>query len=280
MKTRLKGRWSFPWFFVFLFVAFCSACGDKLELEGPTSMQRFTVNSDSVGDAFDVQLFRQDALISIPTVPAIILLDGGWYYDDVVQAANARFAPQDHRGFSIVGLGYSGDADSKRFRDYTVPADPEYGSGNGGGAAFLDFLAHELLPLLANEYFIDTSRVVIAGHSLGGYFSTYALLHPEQNPFDGHIAVSPSLWWNERSIFEAEAAYAPTASDMPSKVFFSAGLHEPPSMTILCQEMEARMRERGISGLQIGSAYYERASHSQTPVEGFLDGMAFYLDLQ
>ncbi|MFX1681396.1 alpha/beta hydrolase-fold protein [Mitsuaria sp. CC2] len=86
----------------------------------------------------------------------------------------------------------------------------------GGADGFLEFLAEELKPSLAEAFPIDLAEATLAGQSFGGLFTLYALLtRPEV--FRRYLAVSPSLWWDDRSLLEAATRIvsehpAPTAS--------------------------------------------------------------------
>jgi predicted alpha/beta superfamily hydrolase len=40
---------------------------------------------------------------------------------------------------------------------------------------------------------------VLVGHSLGGLFAVYALM-TRPDVFQGYIAISPALWWDDQSL--------------------------------------------------------------------------------
>jgi len=94
-----------------------------------------------------------------------------------------------------------------RTRDLTPEPDTEVATRTptaGGADEFLRFLNDELIPWVEGQYRTAPFRVVV-GHSLGGLFATHALLvQPEV--FDGYIAISPSLWWNDRALVEQAEA--------------------------------------------------------------------------
>lgn len=90
---------------------------------------------------------------------------------------------------------------SLRTRDDTYPtAIPEYEmSVSGGAGRFLSFLDNELVPAIDKEFNADTSRRVLMGHSLGGYFTCYAFLQylmGHETEFSSYIAASPSIHYN------------------------------------------------------------------------------------
>jgi len=69
----------------------------------------------------------------------------------------------------------------------------------GGGADYLEFLAAEVLELLAHTYRITATERVIVGHSLSGLFALFAA---SRRPalFDRYLLASPSVWWQDRII--------------------------------------------------------------------------------
>lgn len=76
------------------------------------------------------------------------------------------------------------------------------GSGGGGGNRYLDFIVGTLKPLVDESFRtrIERSHTVIAGASLGGLISLYALYrHPEV--FGAAGVQSPALWLANRAIF-------------------------------------------------------------------------------
>jgi predicted alpha/beta superfamily hydrolase len=101
----------------------------------------------------------------------------------------------------IVGVAHGLGRDD----EYTPTFDHEEGSG-GYADIHLEFLINELMPAVANEYnisgeYFDTA---ICGSSLGGLFTIYAMI--KYSGIFGKIgSISPSLWWDNKVIFEMAA---------------------------------------------------------------------------
>jgi len=133
----------------------------------------------------------------------------------------------------IVGIVTS----ENRTRDLTPRLSKEalekpswYSDQNPGGAdKFIEFLEVELMPYI-NEHYRTADFNVFSGHSLGGLFSIHALLN-KPNLFDGYMAVSPSLWWdNERLV--SDAKHLLEEKKLPNKrIFLSKGSEEGPMDT-------------------------------------------------
>lgn len=117
-----------------------------------------------------------------------------------------------------VSIGYPLDANPpfvlRRNRDLTPTASPAFESATpaltglketvptGGGEAFLAFLDEELLPALADAFPIDPDDSTLTGQSFGGLFVLSALLR-RPGSFRRYLAVSPSLWWDDRTLLKA-----------------------------------------------------------------------------
>ncbi len=99
----------------------------------------------------------------------------------------------------LVGIANTG---LRRMAEYTPTRD--YKMGGGEGRSYGRLLIEELKPLIDRSY--RTSRgpenTGVGGSSLGGLISLYlGFAHPE---VFGKVAVmSPSLWWDHRSILNA-----------------------------------------------------------------------------
>ena len=71
----------------------------------------------------------------------------------------------------------------------------------GGSEQFYAFIVSELMPKINTEYRTDNKKNVLYGHSLGGLFCL-STLQKESSPFTHYLLSSPSIWWNDREIFE------------------------------------------------------------------------------
>ena len=91
--------------------------------------------------------------------------------------------------------------------------------GTGGAQVVLDLLVEELAPRLESRYPLDPSRRTVAGWSLGGLFSCYALMQRPDH-FQQALAVSPSLWWNDGELIDSPTNLA------GRRIYLAAGEHE------------------------------------------------------
>ncbi|MFC3340221.1 alpha/beta hydrolase [Paracandidimonas soli] len=134
----------------------------------------------------------------------------------------------------LVSVDYPGA--SRRRLDYTPhgntapansPADaacpPE--ADQGGAPQFLHFLQNMLIDAIESRAVFDKTRVTLAGHSLGGLFTLYALFG--NTPlFSSFIASSPSVWWGERYLQRTALSYDPPADTPRRELLITVGEYE------------------------------------------------------
>jgi predicted alpha/beta superfamily hydrolase len=90
----------------------------------------------------------------------------------------------------IIGIDHGGD---KRLKEYSPYDHKQYGKGEGD--QYVDFLALTLKPFIDKKYrtLKDSTNTFIAGSSMGGLISLYAMVkHP--NVFGGAGIFSPAFW--------------------------------------------------------------------------------------
>jgi predicted alpha/beta superfamily hydrolase len=168
--------------------------------------------------------------------PVVFITDAPYAFP-LVRSISRRVS--DHgkalEEFILVGLSYAnGDSPAQsRNRDYT-PTDVnakktrevDQGAGPYGGAeSYRRFVANEVLPFVARRYRADMNRKIYIGHSYGALFGIHALL-TEPTMFNAYVLGSPSLWYDKRTMFDAERAYAATNKDLPAQVLLMVGSFE------------------------------------------------------
>jgi uncharacterized protein len=92
---------------------------------------------------------------------------------------------------------------------------------SGGADRFLDFIATEVIPHVEKNYRTQPYRV-FAGHSFGGLFAMHAFFtRPEL--FQGVIAVSPTLTWDDRYVYRRASEWVKRAPARPATLVMSVG---------------------------------------------------------
>ncbi len=116
----------------------------------------------------------------------------------------------------IVGI-----ANVDRKKDFTYPtnieADKKSFPTTGESEKFISFIEKELQPYISKQYRTNSSKTII-GQSLGGLLATEILLK-KPALFDQYIIVSPSLWWDNGSLFQLK----PAIITSKTKVYIGCG---------------------------------------------------------
>lgn len=155
--------------------------------------------------------------------PVVFVLDGEVFLptvNDVQNYYSGGFTPE----MVIVGISN----DKNRMRDLTTSKVTEmYGSPfkqeNGEAVNFSKFIETELIPFVENKYPVTNFRTLI-GHSYGGLFALYSLVHhPEL--FSNYLAIDPSLDWDNQQLIKEAKDKVSSANYKGKSLFMSLGGH-------------------------------------------------------
>lgn len=148
-----------------------------------------------------------DYAASSARYPVLYLLDAG---EDTeagrtfhVASALVRFLAASSRIPEMIVVGIP-NLPATRTRDLTPPETstsvPTKEPTAGGAGDFRRFLTEELRPWVDSRYRTERYALLV-GHSFGGLFITSVLLE-DPAAFDGYIASSPSLHWDDQRFVE------------------------------------------------------------------------------
>ncbi|HAI75289.1 MAG TPA: hypothetical protein DCM08_03505 [Microscillaceae bacterium] len=186
----------------------------------------------------------------------------------------------------LVALGYGKDKDywkKARKRDFRpikpnawmVPENRHADSTENNGAAdFLQFFENELIPQIEQQYAIDPNRRTFSGYSLGGLFGMYVLFQKPQL-FAQHIAISPSLWWDEKVCFQYEYAYFSQAKQMPIRLYTAVGGLERWQLEDWHNFTDVLLG-RHYKAFRLQAEILENHDHDQVFTAGFIRGIAHF----
>ncbi|WP_129779818.1 alpha/beta hydrolase [Peristeroidobacter soli] len=141
--------------------------------------------------------------------------------------------------------------------------------GPTGGDRFLTFLTTELAPWVERRYQTAPFRI-IAGHSRGGLFTLNTLLnHPEA--FNGYIAMSPALWWNNQAVLgdmEAKLKRLP-----PRRFLYMTDGDEAEQLTSSVAKSVAVLERAAPNNLEWHYTRLKNEEHMSTPHRSIYDGL-------
>jgi hypothetical protein len=258
---------------------------------GPAVIRRsasYSIESKNVEQDFLIDVSLPHTIAEGKKLPVIYVTDGSVNFPLATAAARLLQAgPFPLPPAIIVGIDYvarspaeEGRAMHLRVRDltpwvdqsvearyrtapppWTLPADIK----QGGAAAFAAFIEEELKPFIAARHPIDPDDATLVGMSLGGLFVMHTLFTAPQT-FKRYLAASPGLYWDDRHIFETEAALAARTKDLPVHLFMSVGGLEE-AMDVSSRfvsnvyELEARLRQRAYPNLNMSFHVFPDDTH-------------------
>ena len=181
---------------------------------------------------------RRDLIVYLPpgyeeqaerTYPVLYLNDGQNLFDPatsyikgrtwmVREHADAAIEAGEVEPLVIVGIYNTGD---RRLAEYTHERDWQMGGGEAD--SYGQLLTLELMPWIAEHYRVRSERehTGLGGSSLGGLVSLYLGLRFGE-AFGQLAVLSPSVWWNHKSILGYLNERAPEIWDRP-KLWLDVG---------------------------------------------------------
>ncbi|MEW5687318.1 MAG: alpha/beta hydrolase-fold protein [Pseudomonadota bacterium] len=157
------------------------------------------LTSAVMGDVREINVRLPDGYAAAKRdYPVVYVLDGGLEQDFQHIAGLAQLGDLSWTFGPVIVVGVQTKA---RRAELTPPAtDARYRAAfpeAGGAERFRRFLASEVFPFVAANYRAGPRRAVI-GESLAGLFVVDTLLK-QPALFDDYVAISPSLWWDDRN---------------------------------------------------------------------------------
>jgi predicted alpha/beta superfamily hydrolase len=277
-----------------LLISLLFACSPGKK-DGPLAVandKKFTLFSTYVNDSFYITISTPDTSeVKTPDTkyPVVYILDANLYFD-VFAAIHKKYAEVGLLPQAIlVGIGYKDfpAMDSLRQRDYTFPlALAEYEMPVSGKAdAFHQFISNELIPQVEKRVRVDTTKRILAGHSLGGYFTMFSLmqsLQKQQCSFYGYIAASPSLHYNNGYLLKQIDGLTNTTGNS-QKLFISFGSAENDELKAgigqSIGQLYAHLDTTVIhhKSLSIRSANFSEMGHMDTQIPSFIQGLRWLI---
>jgi predicted alpha/beta superfamily hydrolase len=212
------------------------------------------------------------------TYPVVYVVDGSVLFELVTTITRWLALGEEIPEVIVVGID-SGTAWADDFEKWyglrareLTPTRLAAFPDTGGAGEFLSFLQQDLIPHIDANYQTDPADRTLAGVSLGGLFSLYGLFHAPET-FNRFIAVSPSLWWDDRVTFDFEREFATEHADLPVRLFLSVGeLEEEPTERYVSnlKEFHEALEDRNYAGLEMEMVVMENETHES----GFPDALS------
>lgn len=228
------------------------------------------ITSKAVSDSFYILVSVPDSYSSSDRrYPVLYVLDGDIAFGMAASIARYLQIGENIPELIIVGIGYGSiekSAVEKRRRDYRPVK-------SGGAENFLLFIKDELIPYIDSNYRTIPNDRTINGYSIGGLFALYALF-TQPDIFNRYIVGSPSLLWNNSSIFSYEENSSEKIADKQINIFISVGSEESDEKYFNpTDKMVTKIQERNYSGLKLEAKVFSGSTHLMGPPESLTHGL-------
>ena len=254
-----------------IFVALALPCASKGWV---SEAQAFF--SPVMGSHYSIQLALPAELDAAQRLPAIVVLDGNWYFDGshwrlsdggVVGLAMDLVEQEMIPQVLLIGVGFvnteqRAEAFLLRHRHFHA------------------FLIDELIPFLTATYPIDLDQIHLLGHSDGGFFTFYSFTQAVlgNSAFRGFVSLSPdfSKLMEDAYVWEAEARESlsePSAGGF--SLFLGAGRREEYRFVLSLARMESRIESWPSESVRFQSMLYPNETHTTVVRQGFADGLSW-----
>jgi predicted alpha/beta superfamily hydrolase len=182
--------------------------------------------------------------------PVLYMHDGQNLFDPATSFAGRTWQVREHADAAIeagevepliiVGVYNTGD---KRLAEYTHERD--WQRGGGDAPQYGRLITEELMPWIAQQYRVKTDRAStgLGGSSLGGLATLFLGLRFPQ--YFGKLAVmSPSVWWNHKSVLGYLNERAPEIWERP-RLWLDVGEQEGKRTVHDVELLAQRLRANG-----------------------------------
>jgi len=250
-----------------------STGNDNNRVKIPNS-ESIKIHSSIVDQEYELQIhYPRGYEDSDKKYPVIYLLDSQWDFPLITALYGQLFYDGFLPGVLVVGITWGGENpnhDYLRARDFT-PTNSAQLPQSGGASKFLQFIKEELIPYIDSEYKSDKDKRVLMGSSFGGLFTLYTMFN-ETELFNGYIAGSPAIQWDNEITFNYENEFAKKSSKLPAKLYIPIGELES---TELFKKFVSQLKSRNYDGLELQEQIVKGVGHSGNKADGYTRGLQF-----
>jgi predicted alpha/beta superfamily hydrolase len=159
-----------------------------------------------------------------------------------------------------------------RVRDLTItPLDKQSLNQLENADRFLDFVEKEVIPFVKQQY-RTLDYQILSGTSHGGQFAINTLVK-RPDLFNGIIAISPSLYWNNRQLVGL-AEQALKGKQLQGRLYISIASEEP-TMTESFQQFLDLLVRYPSDKLVATSQTFSNETHNTTVLQGQYAGLKY-----
>jgi len=208
--------------------------------------------------------------------PVVYVTDGYWDFQKITSIYGALLYDKVVPEFITVAIGYPGNFDEMNYGDlrwWELSPIPFPGQAQSGHAAeFLQSIEKEIIPYIEHEFRVDPSYRVMAGASLGGLFTLYAM-YTKPDLFNGYVALTPAVFLGNNWLLGYDDAFAAKKRPINARLFIAYGGEESPGFVSAILRYNQRVASRKYSGLNYQFRVVDGERHAGMQHEGYSRGL-------
>jgi predicted alpha/beta superfamily hydrolase len=242
---------------------------EPVEAEAPVVNPMMPIEFDSIASSATGRDYRltialpMSYMFSEADYPTIYVTDGNAYAIPLATAAAQLGFGQEVPEFIVVGVDYGtpNPMEWLELRDLDMGLD--------GSENYLKFFEEELIPYIESNYRVDSSNRTLAGHSAGGNFALYGLLHAADT-FSNFIASSPggaTMW------VDAIESFTANQGETPAQLYMSVGDLDMEEVVADVQTFADALAVAGFEGLDQDMAVLDNETHLSARPRAFTNGL-------
>ena len=207
-------------------------------------IKEISMYDQEINDTFTIHLSLPEGYDKSKKYPLVLMTDGVWRLSDHPQLRQLMLSGEVE-DVILVSVGYPNGYDYTKIRERDLVDQPDL---------FLQFLVENLMPYLCDNYSVDTKRVTLTGHSLGGYWGLYTLFHSDtiaKNTFNSYYIGSPSVQVNTDMAFAKnfEEWFYERKQSLDCEVYATVGGDEDAGFTTSIETFFEGMKAHNYEGL-------------------------------
>jgi len=267
---------------IFFLLLSLQSKSQNVELFNHISNEVTTIHSKLLNQERQIYIHvpKQDSANPNKTFPVLYLLDGENHFHILSAYIDYLSHWEVIPPIIVVGI-ISKDrrkdlTPTKSTIDYDGKVDSVYNT-SGGNEHFFQFMQAELIPYIEKNYKVEPYKI-FAGHSFGGITTINCMLtHPDM--FNAYIAISPSLWWDNKYILKLAEKKLTKSVYLNKKFFYSVGnegIKDPNSFHTDVLKLDSLIVSRAPKGLLYKYKCYPEESHMSEPIVAYYDALRFF----
>ncbi|WP_028885425.1 alpha/beta hydrolase [Teredinibacter turnerae] len=233
------------------------------------------VESQIIDESYELRVslpaaYTQDSTADFPVV---YILDGQWDFTVAADINGKLIYDGMIPPVIVVAITWAGenvDYGAKRQRDFVLTENVQI-PGSGGAENFLAALEQEIIPFTEILFRTNGHRTLM-GSSLGGLFTTYAMLEKPEL-FDGYVALAAPYDVEQAYFQNRMAELAGTDELRKVRAYVGAGSYDLNRAQVV--EMAAQLRMSNLKGLRLKKHIISGFGHASATPAGYSHGYQY-----